>query len=448
MSGAAPLTLSELRAIDLFDDLDDTQLADWLAVTHLRVAPPGEIVAEHGEAAPGVFLLLEGRMLTFLISGDHVEPAGRQTAPTWVGAISALTEGTLGVRMQAETTCRLGVIEPGEFRRLALAQPDVHRRVMQQVAPVMSRVTAMEQNRERLASLGTMAAGLAHELNNPAAAAGRAADQMVEAVDVVGATLRRFVESGIEREDAEKLVALQREAIERAAGRDRARRARRRRRRGGAARAARGAGRARAVASGRAARGGRGRRGLAGARRRGAGPATDAAVGWVAASLTARSLAAELQESTRRMSTSSAPSRTTPTWTAASSSRSTCTRGWRRRSIVLGHKLKHTSIDVVRDYDRSLPKLTVRGSELNQVWTNLLANAIDALGELGHHHDHHATRRRLRASSRSATTARASRRRTATAIFDSFFTTKDVGTGRASGSPPRGASSSIATTAR
>jgi signal transduction histidine kinase len=51
--------------------------------------------------------------------------------------------------------------------------------------------------------------------------------------------------------------------------------------------------------------------------------------------------------------------------------------------VVLSHKLKHTSIEIVRDYDRSLPKVTVRGSELNQVWTNLLDNAIDALGEAG-----------------------------------------------------------------
>ena len=50
---------------------------------------------------------------------------------------------------------------------------------------------------------------------------------------------------------------------------------------------------------------------------------------------------------------------------------------------VLGHQLKHTEIEVVRDYDRELPKLTVRGSELNQVWTNLLDNAIDALGDSG-----------------------------------------------------------------
>ncbi|MFZ0041937.1 MAG: ATP-binding protein, partial [Solirubrobacteraceae bacterium] len=50
---------------------------------------------------------------------------------------------------------------------------------------------------------------------------------------------------------------------------------------------------------------------------------------------------------------------------------------------ILGHKLKHTSIQVKRDYDESLPRVTVHGAELNQVWTNLLDNAIDALGETG-----------------------------------------------------------------
>ncbi len=50
---------------------------------------------------------------------------------------------------------------------------------------------------------------------------------------------------------------------------------------------------------------------------------------------------------------------------------------------MLGHKLKHTQIKVKRDYDKSLPELTMYGSELNQVWTNLLDNAIGALGETG-----------------------------------------------------------------
>jgi signal transduction histidine kinase len=51
--------------------------------------------------------------------------------------------------------------------------------------------------------------------------------------------------------------------------------------------------------------------------------------------------------------------------------------------IMLKHKLKHTDIKVKRDYDESLPKLSMHGSELNQVWTNLLDNAIGALGETG-----------------------------------------------------------------
>jgi signal transduction histidine kinase len=95
---------------------------------------------------------------------------------------------------------------------------------------------------------------------------------------------------------------------------------------------------------------------------------------------------------------------------------------------VLGHKLKHTQIEVVRDYDRTLPRVTVHGSELNQVWTNLLDNAIDALGESG-------------------TIAIATQRDgdgllvdiaddgpgipagVLPHIFDPFFTTKDVGKG-------------------
>jgi signal transduction histidine kinase len=151
-------------------------------------------------------------------------------------------------------------------------------------------------------------------------------------------------------------------------------------------------------------------------------------LGWVAASLTARSLAAELQESTERMSGLVGAVKSYAYMDRGDLVDVDLHEGLETTLIVLGHKLKHTSIEVVREYDRTLPRLTVRGSELNQVWTNLLDNAIDALGEAGTI----TVRTRLDAGSAlveisddgpGIAPAHLDR------VFDSFFTTKDVGQG-------------------
>ncbi|MEA2458035.1 MAG: hypothetical protein QOC95_1007, partial [Thermoleophilaceae bacterium] len=219
MSQTATVTLADLRTVDLFDDLDDAQLEQWVEVAHERRAEPGDILAEQDEDMLGVQLLLEGTVRSLMVdrTRGRTEPVGHQDAPTWMGAIAVLTAGSLGVRMQCVSACRIAVIDAADFRRLALSQPPVHRKVMQQVAPVMSRLTGIEHNRERLASLGTMAAGLAHELNNPAAAARRVAAQIAEVLNVISSALAGFVYSGIEREDAQELVELQQEAMARAA---------------------------------------------------------------------------------------------------------------------------------------------------------------------------------------------------------------------------------------
>ncbi len=96
--------------------------------------------------------------------------------------------------------------------------------------------------------------------------------------------------------------------------------------------------------------------------------------------------------------------------------------------MVLKHKWKHRSISLDKSFDKTLPRITMYGSELNQVWTNLIDNAIDAIGENG---------------TISITTRREGecivvdvgdtgpgmppevKRR----IFDPFYTTKEVGSG-------------------
>jgi signal transduction histidine kinase len=424
----APVTLEDLRTVDLFDDLDDAELADWLSLAQPLSVPAGGVIAEQDEEPIGLQLLLEGEAQALMLDEGKSEQVGRQRAPTWMGAIAVLTGAAPAVRMQAATDCRLAIVPAEDFRRLAFAHPAIQRRVMQQVAPVISRLTEIEQSRERLASLGTMAAGLAHELNNPAAAARRAAAQLTEALDVISSAMARFVEVGVERNEAAQLVELQQQAVARAAS--------------ATALDTLDASDAEDELLARletlgVAEPWRLAEPLAAAGidqpwldrvSELAGPATDAALRWVAATLTAGRLAAELRESTERMSGLVGAVKSYAYMDRGELVEVDVHDGLETTLAVLGYKLKHTGITVVRDYDRTLPMLTVRGSELNQVWTNLLDNAIDALGDQG----------TITLTTRSdggcavveiTDDGPGIANDVAERIFDPFFTTKDVGRG-------------------
>jgi signal transduction histidine kinase len=369
----------ELRRMDLFEGLTDEQLDAWAAVIDIRDAADGEILLEQG-SSPGPLLLFSGHTRGYITSDGKADPMTPNHAPTWIGAIAAITESPVPLTVEADGPCRAAIVPRERFIELALAQPSVHQKVMHVIGPVMRGINQREASRERLTSLGTMAAGLAHELNNPAAAARRAASDLVGAVDVINHALEAFVESGIEREDAAKLLAFQREAIERADGREAmdaidasdaedamldvledlgieeawkfAEPL------GTAGLDADWVERVQAVA----------------------GDATKKTLAWVTASLAAKGLASELLESAERMSQLVKAVKVYAYMDRGEVVIADVHEGLESTLLMLGYKLKHAQVKIKRRYDKTLPQLTMHGSELNQVWTNLLDNAICVLG--------------------------------------------------------------------
>lgn len=429
MNPAVPVTVADLRRIDLFDELSDEALQRWADAALAFRVPADEVIAEADTSARGLLLLFDGRFRMYKAAGeDRFEPIGHQEAPTWAQAISALTESSIGVRIVSETDCLVGLVPAAEFIDLALTDRAVHRRIMQAIGPVTQRLTQIDNDRERLASLGTMAAGLAHELNNPAAAVKRAAAQLADTLDVVMYVIKAFVAAGIEREDAERLVALQHRAAESAADRP-------------------------ALSTVDAADAEdemldrledlgvqepwRFAETLAAAGvddawlaevADAAGPATTKALAWVSATLSARGLADELQESASRMSDLVGAIKTYSYMDRGTVVQADVREGIDATIKVMGHKLKHTRIEVRKDYAEDLPRLAVHGSELNQVWTNLIDNAVDALGDRGTITI--STRRdgpcvRVDVADDGPGIPEESRRR----VLEPFYTTKEVGHG-------------------
>ena len=262
--------------------------------------------------------------------------------------------------------------------RLLHDEPSVMRAALRLIAPVAQRAEAALREREKLVALGTLSAGLAHELNNPAAAARRSASDLAEALEVLQDTLHGFVSAGIERVEAERLVALQREAMARAEPAE-----------GLDALAA--AEREDVLTEALDARGLEGWRlapALADAGldeawldrvAEAAGAGLSPAIEWVAASLTARGLVRDLHESTDRISTIVGAVKEYTYMDRAQVQEVDIHDALETTLTILAHKIKKGRVRIERDYDPDLPTITAHGSQLNQVWTNLLDNALDAL---------------------------------------------------------------------
>jgi signal transduction histidine kinase len=181
---------SELLRVPVFADLPDDQL-DWFISQaeelHLKA---GETYSRQGEPANAMYVILEGHLQgRGELNGDVIVFDLGPGDVTGVLPYSRMKQFTVSQR--AETDSR-GLRFPASlFPDLIQKMPELTKRLVGLMSDRIREVTRLEQQRDRLASLGKLSAGLAHELNNPASAAKRAASQL-------GHMLKRIRDASVE----------------------------------------------------------------------------------------------------------------------------------------------------------------------------------------------------------------------------------------------------------
>ena len=211
----------ELRTLFLFEKLSDEQLRRLCHEGHVELIEPGPVFAE-GDPARCLYVLIEGTVITSRrVSGDDIEVSRTSQPGVYAGAYMAY----VGDRLPQVYMNSVRVTVPSRFFVLGA---DCFAQIMNEWFPMAvhllegmftgsQKTREVVGQRERLLALGSLTAGLTHELNNPAAAAVRATSSLRERVAGMRSKLRMLAAGKYDRATLEALVDLQQRAAERVA---------------------------------------------------------------------------------------------------------------------------------------------------------------------------------------------------------------------------------------
>ena len=383
----------------------------------------GDLLFDEKSAVDSFYVVLEGELSISRLDGAQEIPLQTHGAGEFTGGLAVLTGKTSIHRAQAISPTRVLEIDSETFRRVAVEVPDVADIFISGLGRRMRYTQRAYRQQEKLAALGKLSAGLAHELNNPAAAAKRASEELGGAILEAQLTAighdERF--SAAERE---ALVVLQRETASGDAPRD-------------------------PLSLGDAEdelADWLGEHGVEEPWELAAALATAGVdvgrletladvlddrplawgLGWLAATLDLVGLAGEIGTSAGRISELVGAMKEYTYMDRAAVGEVDVISGLQNTLTILGPRLKDISLR--REYEEDLPQIPGRGGELNQVWTNLIDNAIDAVDGRGSI--------TLKAYVEGAHVVvevvddgPGIPRRAQSHVFEPFYTTKEVGAG-------------------
>jgi signal transduction histidine kinase len=371
---------SELRRVPVFVDLPDDQLDWFISQSQEMHLKAGDIYSRQGDPADAMFVILEGHLQgRGELAGETVAFDLEPGDITGVLPFSRMKQFTVGGR--AETDSRALRFPASRFPDLVQKMPELTKRLVGLMSDRIRETTRMEQQRDRLASLGKLSAGLAHELNNPASAAKRATSQLrqiLKKIKDASLELGRRDLTASQRSEIEKLEAsflrpneVPQDALTMSDLEERIDSLLRSHGHNDlwqlAADLARRNVRPEALESLFAAVD---------------SDAARAALVRIAASVEIANLLNEIESSTSRISELVRAIKEYTYMDQAPVQNVDIVKSLETTLTILNYKLKK-GVAVQRDYQRVPLLVNSFGSELNQVWTNIIDNAIDAMGGTG-----------------------------------------------------------------
>ncbi|HYO62580.1 MAG TPA: ATP-binding protein [Pyrinomonadaceae bacterium] len=377
-----------LRRVGVFADLPDEQLRWFVGRAVERRLAPGEVLSRRGDPPEWMAVYLEGEVHGVRddeMSDGFVYIARAGDPATEVsGMLPYSRMKELPSTSRAVAPTRLLLMHVRHFPEMLERMPVLARRLVGVMSDRVREVTKLDVQQDKLMALGKLSAGLAHELNNPAAAARRAADELLGALDEMRAADLRLCRHSLSAEQRELITRFEHDSIKGQADAP-------------PLDALAQSDREEELTSWMDEHGGDDGWRFAPVLveagvgvesldelRRGVGPAAFGDVlTRVAAQLQTARLVSDIKAGTTRISELVGAIKEYSYMDMAPLQEVDLHRGLDNTLLILKHKLKRKNVEVVRDYAEDLPLVTVFGSELNQVWTNLIDNAIDALPEAG-----------------------------------------------------------------